>query len=292
MRRVRPPSAERLNAKDQVAPSGTIGGCALVPCRVGSALVLVQGPAPQTSSKRITWDDVAPVRAMLEARGIPGIYLGPEIDRIREEHARRVREGDLDHLVFYLLQSTRFTKLPPIEPALSAKSLADSLDAQERAIFLREARVVPVPHSCRRAIADGGVPSSHRVSGRRCPALVLPRSRSVRVSHDARPAGRAAARVPACDAVRLRKGVRGPAVVAASRRGHRALSHPWAQHRHRRRGRVSGVHRPGHCEVARSVTTRPSRAHRGTRTRSRTANVPAGRRDRRRAISPGRSSTH
>ncbi len=116
--------------------------------------------------RRIVWDDVAPVRAMLEARGIPGIYLGPEIDRIREEHARRVREGDLDHLVFYLLQSTRFTKLPPIEPALSAKSLADSLDAQERATFLREARVFPsrIPEDVRsrteaflRAIESPGV---------------------------------------------------------------------------------------------------------------------------------------
>ena len=35
--------------------------------------------------------------------------------------------GDLDHLVFYLLQSTGFTTLPPIEPALSAKALVEGL---------------------------------------------------------------------------------------------------------------------------------------------------------------------
>ena len=34
--------------------------------------------------------------------------------------------GDLDHLIFYALQATRFTSLPPIEPALSAKALVDS----------------------------------------------------------------------------------------------------------------------------------------------------------------------
>ena len=28
-----------------------------------------------------------------------------------EDDARRVREGDLDHLVFYALQSTHFTRL-------------------------------------------------------------------------------------------------------------------------------------------------------------------------------------
>lgn len=31
-----------------------------------------------------------------------------------------MREGDLDHLVYYILQSTMFTRLPPIEPAVSA----------------------------------------------------------------------------------------------------------------------------------------------------------------------------
>jgi hypothetical protein len=41
-------------------------------------------------------------------------------------NARRVREGDLDHLIFYLLQSTHFTKLPPLEPALSAKTLVEN----------------------------------------------------------------------------------------------------------------------------------------------------------------------
>jgi hypothetical protein len=35
-----------------------------------------------------------------------------------------VREGDFDHLVFYILQSTHFTALPPIEPALSAREFA------------------------------------------------------------------------------------------------------------------------------------------------------------------------
>jgi len=48
-----------------------------------------------------------------------------------------VREGDLDHLIFYALQSTRFTTLPSLEPALSAKALVDGLSDGERETFLR-----------------------------------------------------------------------------------------------------------------------------------------------------------
>ncbi len=59
-----------------------------------------------------------------------------------------MREGDLDHLIFYILQSTRFTSAPAIEPAISAKTLVDSLGADERGAFLKEpvlpaARVPP-----------------------------------------------------------------------------------------------------------------------------------------------------
>jgi len=48
------------------------------------------------------------------------------VDRVGHENSRRVRAGDLDHLIFYGLQSAHFTSLPPIEPALSAKALVDS----------------------------------------------------------------------------------------------------------------------------------------------------------------------
>ena len=56
--------------------------------------------------------------------------------RLRQTHAARVREGDFDHLVFYLLQSTHFTSLPPIEPALSAKALVDGLGKQSARLSL------------------------------------------------------------------------------------------------------------------------------------------------------------
>ncbi len=84
--------------------------------------------ALQTSSRtrRITWQDVAPLQTRLEAKGVTAGSFNAYVDRIRQEDARRVREGDLDHLIFYALQSTHFTKLPAIEPALSAKALIES----------------------------------------------------------------------------------------------------------------------------------------------------------------------
>lgn len=102
----------------------------------------------RAATRPITWHDIAALRARLEARGLSEAAFPSYLERIREANARRIREGDLDHLVFYMLQSTRFTSLPPIEPALSARALVDGLGDQERMVFLREstapsARVPP-----------------------------------------------------------------------------------------------------------------------------------------------------
>jgi len=85
----------------------------------------------------ITWADTAPLHGQLQAAGLTAASFASHVNRLREAHATRVRLGDLDHLVFYLLQSSGFTPLPPIEPALSAKALVDALGAPEREAFLR-----------------------------------------------------------------------------------------------------------------------------------------------------------
>jgi len=87
--------------------------------------------------KRITWADTALLRGPLESRGLTSSTFASHVDRLRAAHDTRVRLGDLDHLVFYLLQSNGFTPLPPIEPALSAKALVDALGASEREAFLQ-----------------------------------------------------------------------------------------------------------------------------------------------------------
>jgi hypothetical protein len=95
------------------------------------------------------------LRQRLEANAITASGFASYVERVRELNVRRVREGDLDHLIFYLLQSTRFTELPAIDPALSAKAFADGLTASEREAFLRnpETAASRVPRSVRLRIA-------------------------------------------------------------------------------------------------------------------------------------------
>jgi len=91
-------------------------------CVIAASFVL-QNSVPTTT--RITWRDVAPLEKRLEARGITEATFSSYVDRVGQDNTRRVREGDLDHLVFYALQSTHFTSRPPIEPALSAKAFVE-----------------------------------------------------------------------------------------------------------------------------------------------------------------------
>jgi hypothetical protein len=99
--------------------------------------------------RQISWTDVAPFHARLEASGIPAASFPSYIDRVHQSNLHRVREGDLDHLVFYALQSTRFTALPPLEPALSAKALVEALTPPEREAFFQSSHAplsrVPPP---------------------------------------------------------------------------------------------------------------------------------------------------
>lgn len=99
-----------------------------------AAGLLAASQAP--ASRPIVWADLAPLHATLEAHDLTAASFGAFVEKTHADSLRRVREGDLDHLVFYALQSTHFTTVPPIEPALSAKTLVDSLDAATRDAFL------------------------------------------------------------------------------------------------------------------------------------------------------------
>jgi hypothetical protein len=107
------------------------------------------------ASRPIVWTDLAPLHTRLEAHGVTAASFGAFVEKTHTDSLRRVREGDLDHLVFYALQSTHFTKLPPIEPALSAKALVDSLNAATRDAFLESHADVgpPIPPAVRERVA-------------------------------------------------------------------------------------------------------------------------------------------
>jgi len=93
----------------------------------------------------IGWADLpAALQSFLETRDLTSAGFPAFVARVRETTAQRVREGQLDHVIYYALQSTQFTSLPAIEPALSAKALADSLDAETRARFRADPLSVPI----------------------------------------------------------------------------------------------------------------------------------------------------
>jgi len=124
-----------------------------VVCCCASAILLT-GAQQQTASGPTAWPDLAPLHKQLDARGISEAALPTYLDRLRQTHAARVREGDLDHLIFYLLQSQAFTTIPAIEPALSAKALVEGFELKEREAFLRTgaANVARVPEGVRARI--------------------------------------------------------------------------------------------------------------------------------------------
>jgi len=97
--------------------------------------------AAVTAARSVTWADLQPsVHARLAASGVSSSSFPAFLDRLNRTHADRIREGDLDHFVFYLLQSTHFTRHPALEPALSARAFVEGLPAAERAAYLDEGR--------------------------------------------------------------------------------------------------------------------------------------------------------
>jgi hypothetical protein len=77
------------------------------------------------------------VQATLRAGGVGDATFDAYVTRVGAENVQRVREGDLDHLVYYLLQSSRISSAAAIEPALSARRLVDALDPARRTAYLR-----------------------------------------------------------------------------------------------------------------------------------------------------------
>jgi hypothetical protein len=124
--------------------NGRMRNRGLLTAAIVAASAMLSGAITEPmTTRQITWADVDAVRSRLTAAGLTAASFRTSVDRIHQDDLRRMREGDLDHLVFYALQSTRFTTLPPIEPALSARALVESLVPARRDRFLRDAAAPP-----------------------------------------------------------------------------------------------------------------------------------------------------
>jgi SAM-dependent methyltransferase len=87
--------------------------------------LLLGGAIVVAAARPVTWADFpGAIHARLERAGVDASAFPGLLERLNRTHAQRVRDGDFDHLVFYVLQSRHFTALPAIEPALSAKAFA------------------------------------------------------------------------------------------------------------------------------------------------------------------------
>lgn len=99
------------------------------------------------------------VRGWVEGQGLDAGNFSSRLDSINRETAERVRDGEFDHLIHYLLQSKLFTRQPRIEPAVSAYEFVSNLDEAERAKYLAEdSNYLPsarkIPDSARARIRD------------------------------------------------------------------------------------------------------------------------------------------
>ncbi len=108
-------------------------------------LVAIHASAQPASTVRpVSWDDLAPqIQKLLIGRGIDSGAFPAYLAGERKRNQHRLREGDLDHLIYYALQASSFTSLPPIEPALSAKGFVEELPVDGRAQFLAGKDDVP-----------------------------------------------------------------------------------------------------------------------------------------------------
>jgi hypothetical protein len=93
---------------------------------VVTTLALAAAISVAAAARLITWTDLpAPVQTRLEKAGLTASTFDTRIAALSSSARRRVREGDMEHLIHYVLQSTHFTRLPPIEPALSAREIVE-----------------------------------------------------------------------------------------------------------------------------------------------------------------------
>src|SRR5262245_56834599 len=91
------------------------------------------------AKRQIVYADIpAGLYEWLEKQGVSANNFSDQIAAINRSTAERERFGEYDHLIFFLLQSRRFTRETKIEPALSAYEFVNGLSELERQCYLAE----------------------------------------------------------------------------------------------------------------------------------------------------------
>jgi len=108
------------------------------------AAVLVLAPAAAERCRRIEYADLpAALQTRVAAGGLIEQTFHAYIDEVERETARRVADGEREHLVYYALQSNRFTDRPRIEPAVSALRFVRGMPAAARDRLVEDPSYLP-----------------------------------------------------------------------------------------------------------------------------------------------------
>lgn len=102
-----------------------------------SCFLTIAGVCTASSRQAIRYEDIpAQFCAWLNGLNIARESFDARIAAINQQTDQRELRGEYDHLIFFLLQSSRFTNEPKIEPAVSAYEFINKLPEVERAQFL------------------------------------------------------------------------------------------------------------------------------------------------------------
>jgi hypothetical protein len=123
-------------------------------------VVGVLGVAPRSveDAIRIRFGDLSPtIQSQLAREGMDEGSFGQYVAAVEADTSQRVADGDREHLIYFGLQSGRFTRRSRIEPALSARRFVDRLSPDERKRLLADAAFLPragLPPEERARLAD------------------------------------------------------------------------------------------------------------------------------------------
>lgn len=108
------------------------------------AIALAFAQVSASPKRFISYGDIAPqIRNLLVEQGISEENFDAYVALLNRRSLERETIGESDHLIYFVLQSERFTHKPKVEPALSAYEFVQNLSAREKAQYLSEAARLP-----------------------------------------------------------------------------------------------------------------------------------------------------
>jgi len=135
-------------------------GAGVLRLRLASLLLVLLLGIASAASRNIRFADLPPqARQWLSERGISARGFAGLVQAKELRTKQRLLRGENDHLVYFLLQSSRFTRHPAIEPALSAREFVEGLNPERRLQYLsghdsEPALAEQIPNPVRRRIDD------------------------------------------------------------------------------------------------------------------------------------------